>query len=126
MLEAQDAISEELRASTFHPPTLDMMAPFGITARMLEAGLVCPTWQIPPAPSGERAVFDLSILKMSPASLSPAMRAVEVLPLRAGRGPQAAKRHAAFLDGGDGREQSADGVTAQPTRRRRDDSPRFI
>src|SRR6185503_20786688 len=63
VLEAQDAISEELRASTFHPPTLDMMAPFGITARMLEAGLVCPTWQIRLHPSGDRAVFDLSVLK---------------------------------------------------------------
>ena len=63
LLEAQDAISEELRASTFHPPTLDMMAPFGITARMLEAGLICPTWQIRLHPSGERAVFDLSVLR---------------------------------------------------------------
>jgi 2-polyprenyl-6-methoxyphenol hydroxylase-like FAD-dependent oxidoreductase len=63
VLEAQDAISEELRASTFHPPTLDMMAPYGITARMMEAGLVCPTWQIRLHPSGDRAVFDLSALK---------------------------------------------------------------
>jgi 3-(3-hydroxy-phenyl)propionate hydroxylase len=63
VLEAQAAISEELRASTFHPPTLDMMAPFGITARMLEAGLICPTWQIRLHPSGDRAVFDLSVLK---------------------------------------------------------------
>ena len=63
LLEAEDAISEELRASTFHPPTLDMMAPFGITARMLDAGLVCPTWQIRLHPSGDRAVFDLSVLK---------------------------------------------------------------
>jgi 3-(3-hydroxy-phenyl)propionate hydroxylase len=63
LLEAEDAISEELRASTFHPPTLDMMAPFGVTARMLEAGLVCPTWQIRLHPSGDRAVFDLSVLK---------------------------------------------------------------
>src|SRR5262249_47972172 len=63
VLEANDAISEELRASTFHPPTLDMMAPFGITARMLEAGLICPTWQIRLHPSGDRAVFDLSVLK---------------------------------------------------------------
>ncbi len=63
MLEAEDAISEELRASTFHPPTLDMMAPYGITARMLEAGLICPTWQIRLHPSGERAVFDLSVLE---------------------------------------------------------------
>jgi 2-polyprenyl-6-methoxyphenol hydroxylase-like FAD-dependent oxidoreductase len=63
LLEAEDAISEELRASTFHPPTLDMMAPYGITARMMEAGLLCPTWQIRLHPSGDRAVFDLSVLK---------------------------------------------------------------
>jgi 2-polyprenyl-6-methoxyphenol hydroxylase-like FAD-dependent oxidoreductase len=63
LLEAEPAISEELRASTFHPPTLDMMAPYGITERMLEAGLICPNWQIRLHPSGERAVFDLSVLK---------------------------------------------------------------
>ncbi len=63
VLEAQAVISEELRASTFHPPTLDMLAPFGITAQMLQAGLICPTWQIRLHPSGERAVFDLGTLK---------------------------------------------------------------
>ena len=63
VLEAEAAISQELRASTFHPPTLDMMAPYGITQKMLEAGLICPTWQIRLHPSGERAVFDLSVLK---------------------------------------------------------------
>jgi 2-polyprenyl-6-methoxyphenol hydroxylase-like FAD-dependent oxidoreductase len=63
VLEAQSEISSELRASTFHPPTLDMLAPHGITARMLEAGLICPHWQIRMHPSGERAVFDLSVLR---------------------------------------------------------------
>jgi 2-polyprenyl-6-methoxyphenol hydroxylase-like FAD-dependent oxidoreductase len=63
VLEAEAQISNELRASTFHPPTLDMLAPYGITARMLEAGLICPHWQIRLHPSGERAVFDLSVLK---------------------------------------------------------------
>jgi len=63
VLEAEAAISQELRASTFHPPTLDMMAPYGVTAKMLEAGLLCPTWQIRLHPSGDRAVFDLSVLK---------------------------------------------------------------
>ena len=62
-VEAEAMLSEELRASTFHPPTLDMLAPYGITASMLEAGLVCPTWQIRMHPSGERAEFDLSVLK---------------------------------------------------------------
>ena len=62
VLEAEEGISPELRASTFHPPTLDMMAPYGVTACMLEAGLICPTWQVRMHPSGERAVFDLSVL----------------------------------------------------------------
>jgi 3-(3-hydroxy-phenyl)propionate hydroxylase len=63
LLEAEAAISEELRASTFHPPTLDMLASYGITTRMLDAGLICPAWQVRLHPSGERAVFDLSILE---------------------------------------------------------------
>jgi len=63
VFEAGANISHELRASTFHPPTLDMMAPFGITAQMLAAGLTCPTWQIRMHPSGDRAVFDLSVLR---------------------------------------------------------------
>ena len=63
VLEAEPSISQELRASTFHPPTLDMLAPYGITARMLDAGLICPNWQVRLHPSGERAVFDLSVLK---------------------------------------------------------------
>ena len=63
VFEAGDDISHELRASTFHPPTLDMMAPFGITAQLLAAGLACPTWQIRMHPSGDRAVFDLSVLR---------------------------------------------------------------
>lgn len=63
VFEVGGDISHELRASTFHPPTLDMMAPFGITAQMLAAGLTCPTWQIRMHPSGDRAVFDLSVLR---------------------------------------------------------------
>ncbi len=62
LVEAEPFIGEELRASTFHPPTLDMLAAYGVTARMLGAGLVCSTWQIRLHPSGERAVFDLSAL----------------------------------------------------------------
>jgi 2-polyprenyl-6-methoxyphenol hydroxylase-like FAD-dependent oxidoreductase len=63
VLEADDKISDALRASTWHPPTLDMLAPYGITDRMLAAGLLCPSWQIRMHPSGDRAVFDLSVLK---------------------------------------------------------------
>src|SRR4051812_46866065 len=60
--EAEASLSDELRASTFPPPTLDMLEPYGITAQMRAAGLVSPTWQVRMHPSGERAVFDLSVL----------------------------------------------------------------
>jgi 2-polyprenyl-6-methoxyphenol hydroxylase-like FAD-dependent oxidoreductase len=63
VIEAEAAIVRDLRASTFHPPTLDMLEPLGITATLLERGLPCPTWQIRLHPSGDRAVFDLSVLE---------------------------------------------------------------
>lgn len=63
VLEAEDAIAKDLRASTFHPPTLDMLAEFGIAGELMSRGLVCPSWQIRLHPSGERAVFELDILK---------------------------------------------------------------
>jgi 3-(3-hydroxy-phenyl)propionate hydroxylase len=63
VLETNAEISCELRASTFHPPTLDMMKPYGITKKMIAVGLKSPTWQIRMHPSGERAVFDLSVLR---------------------------------------------------------------
>ncbi len=62
VLEAEGGIARDLRASTFHPPTLDMLAPLGITAELLARGLVCPHWQIRMHPGGERAVFDMSVL----------------------------------------------------------------
>src|ERR1700704_3073107 len=63
VIEAEPDIVRDLRASTFHPPTLDMLEPLGITATLLERGLPCPTWQIRLHPSGDRAVFDLSVLE---------------------------------------------------------------
>lgn len=62
VVEAEGDIAEELRASTFHPPTLDMLEPLGVTAELLTQGLICPQWQVRLHPSGERAVFDLSVL----------------------------------------------------------------
>jgi 2-polyprenyl-6-methoxyphenol hydroxylase-like FAD-dependent oxidoreductase len=63
VIETEADIVRDLRASTFHPPTLDMLEPFGITATLLEHGLPCPTWQIRLHPSGDRAVFDLAVLE---------------------------------------------------------------
>ena len=62
VFEAEAEVSVDLRASTFHPPTLDMLEPFGVTADLLSQGLICPEWQIRLHPDGDRAVFDLSVL----------------------------------------------------------------
>ena len=36
-----------LRAGTYHPPSLEIMAPYGVTAEMLQAAIKVPRWQIP-------------------------------------------------------------------------------
>jgi 2-polyprenyl-6-methoxyphenol hydroxylase-like FAD-dependent oxidoreductase len=62
VLEAASTITEDLRASTFHPPTLDLLDAYGITPTLIAQGLVCPHWQVRLHPSGEHARFDLSVL----------------------------------------------------------------
>lgn len=67
VLEAEPDIAEELRASTFHPPTLDMLDTLGLAAPLVAQGLVTPSWQIRQHETGERAVFDLSVLSQDTA-----------------------------------------------------------
>src|SRR5207244_7157523 len=42
VFEAGATLSEESRASTFHPPTLDMLDTFGVTAPLIAQGLKAP------------------------------------------------------------------------------------
>jgi 3-(3-hydroxy-phenyl)propionate hydroxylase len=62
VLEAEAALAHDLRAGTFHPPTLEMMAPYGITARMHETGLPVRHWQIRDKGGEHVAEFDLGLL----------------------------------------------------------------
>jgi 3-(3-hydroxy-phenyl)propionate hydroxylase len=62
LLEAEPGLTHDLRAGSFHPPTLEMMAPYGITARMLETGLKVRHWQIRNKPGDLIAEFDLNLL----------------------------------------------------------------
>ena len=63
LFEAEQELPEDLRASTFHPPTLELLDQFGLTEPLLAQGRICPTWQVRLHPSHERAEFDLSLLK---------------------------------------------------------------
>ena len=62
VFESAPEITEQLRASTFHPPTLDMFQASGITDELIANGRITPTWQIRMHATGEKAEFDLSVL----------------------------------------------------------------
>ncbi len=62
VVEKSAMIVEDLRASTFHPPTLDMLETLGLSSTLVAQGLPTPQWQVRLHPDGERAVFDLGVL----------------------------------------------------------------
>ncbi len=63
LIEARSELPHDLRASTFHPPTLDMLERFGVVGSMIEQGLICPTWQFRDRKEGVVATFELSRLR---------------------------------------------------------------
>jgi len=62
-------LPRDLRASTFHPPTLDMLERFGVVGSMIEQGLICPTWQFRDRSEGVIAEFELA--RLSPDTQHP-------------------------------------------------------
>ena len=63
VIEQCETLPSDLRASTFHPPTLDMLDGYGLTEPLIRQGLICPTWQVRWHDTGEHVLFDLSLLK---------------------------------------------------------------
>lgn len=63
MVEASADLPKDLRASTFHPATLDMLEPLGVVPSLIERGLICPRWQFRDRREGVIATFDLGVLK---------------------------------------------------------------
>ena len=62
VIEASPDLPEDLRASTFHPPTLDMLDRFGMAEICIAQGLICPHWQFRDRREGVIATFDLGLL----------------------------------------------------------------
>lgn len=62
VLEADTELRQDLRASTFHPPTLEMLEQFGATQFCIDQGLICPHWQFRDRQQGPIATFDLGLL----------------------------------------------------------------
>ena len=63
VFEANAALAIDLRASTWHPPTLDLLAPLGLADEIVRAGLIARHVQIRDRRSGEIAEFDLELLR---------------------------------------------------------------
>jgi 2-polyprenyl-6-methoxyphenol hydroxylase-like FAD-dependent oxidoreductase len=62
LVEKAADVETDLRASTFHPPTLDLLDRIGLGDALVSQGLVCPKWEVRLHPEGDRAVFDLSVI----------------------------------------------------------------
>ena len=62
VFERNAVAAEDLRASTFHPPTMDMLARFGITDELLPQGLVARYTQQRDRKDGLIAEFDMALL----------------------------------------------------------------
>lgn len=59
VLEAGADCAQDMRASTFHPPTLEMLDRIGITPTLLEKGLNAPVYHWRDRKSGDFIDFDL-------------------------------------------------------------------
>ncbi len=63
VVEAEAELGTDLRASTFHPPTLDMLDELELAQALVRQGLITPTWQVRMHETGEYAEFDLATIR---------------------------------------------------------------
>lgn len=62
VFEAGKAVASDLRASTFHPPTLEMLETLGIIDDMLAYGLKAPVYHLRERSTGDTVAFDMGEL----------------------------------------------------------------
>ena len=63
LFEARESLPLDLRASTFHPPTLDLLDQLDLTEKLLPQGLIVREFQFRERSTGTNARFNLSHLK---------------------------------------------------------------
>ena len=62
IFEAEPCLPKNLRASTFHPPTLDFLEPFGASKILIDEGLIAPTFQYRDREKGCLAEFNFDLI----------------------------------------------------------------
>ncbi len=63
VFEACESLPRDLRASTFHPPTLEMLDDLGVLDPLIAQGIICPVWQYRDSKDGLIAEWDLGVLE---------------------------------------------------------------
>jgi 3-(3-hydroxy-phenyl)propionate hydroxylase len=62
VVESEPKLPHDLRAGTFHPPTLEMLEPLGIVEHFLSIGIRVPRWQIRGRTEGVIVEWDLGLI----------------------------------------------------------------
>jgi 3-(3-hydroxy-phenyl)propionate hydroxylase len=62
VVETEPKLPHDLRAGTFHPPTLEMLGELGIVEHFLSIGIRVPRWQIRGRSEGVIVEWDLSVI----------------------------------------------------------------
>ena len=62
VIDAAAGIDPRMRASTFHPPTLDMLDDLGVAGPLLDEGIKVRRWQMRQHESGEHVSFDMRLI----------------------------------------------------------------
>ena len=62
VLEAHSDLFFDLRAGSFHPPTLEVLEACGVTKKLLEIGIKVPAWQLRDRTDGVIGTFSLETL----------------------------------------------------------------
>ncbi len=62
VIASEAALTVDQRAGSFHPPTLEMLAPYGVTDEMLRTGIKVPKWQIRDRRDGLVVEWDLGLI----------------------------------------------------------------
>ena len=62
LIEREPQLQDDLRASSFHPPTLEMLDELRLTEGLLERGLQTRTWQVRLHETHEKAEFNLDAI----------------------------------------------------------------
>lgn len=63
VLESEAKLTHDLRAGTYHPPTLEMLDKIDVTSEMLKIGIQVPYWQSCDLREGLIAEWDLGLLQ---------------------------------------------------------------